>query len=106
MSAPTTLDEYNERYQLASKIDGFGFSVSMTLPCPFCCEPGFWKYYVLHEGAEGMREVCSKEAVCKACGRGAKLIFTGVPGSGSVGFTCVQTRGDDPPAFLPKMRRA
>lgn len=96
---PKTLDEYNKKSAANQKIEGQGLgNVFVHMPCPFCAEPDFMTYEVLDV------EVRSKEgAVCKHCKRGMKAVFK--RSQSGVEFEFVQTEGEDPPSYLPKMRR-
>jgi len=96
---PKTLDELNTKVRTNMKHFGSGLDAGMELPCGFCGESGLCSYKVME-----MEEVCSKEYVCKACGRGMKLIFS--QDQNGVSFEMVQTRGEDPPPYMPKIRRA
>ncbi len=96
---PKTREEYDRLTTERVKITGFGVgNVHQETPCPFCCAPGFLKYEILE-----CRSVLEKEHVCGTCGRGTKMIFEEV--ADGLKFEIVQTRGEDPPAFLPPMRR-
>jgi len=95
---PKTLDHYNDRYKTNIEIYGRGFDVATSYPCPFCAMPDFADVKVLDT-----ERTFSNEIVCKHCGRGAKLVFSHE--QGATLFEVVQTRGDDPPSYLPKMRR-
>jgi hypothetical protein len=92
------LDEYNSLQRERSKIDGFGFDVTITSPCPFCCAPEFAKYKALEVGKRN-----GVETVCKECGRGAMFIMTSFADGTSIEM--VQTRGPDPDLPFLKMRR-
>lgn len=94
-----TLDEYNKRFVESQKITGRGLDVTMHLPCPFCACPDFMVYKILE-----MEQVCKNEAICVECGRGAKMLFT-YSGGHAIGLEVVQTRGEEQPDFLPKIRR-
>lgn len=103
MSDPATLEEYNALQQQHAKIDGFGFEVTMTIPCPFCCEPGFCTYFVLKD----MEQVMQRENVCKACGRGMVAVFDRQgPHGEQVTMHLYQTCGADPASYLAAMPRA
>jgi hypothetical protein len=94
-----TLDEYNRIQQERSKIDGFGFDVTVTSPCPFCCAPDFNTYKALE-----VEKQSGKEVVCKSCGRGIMHLMK--HDAHGTTIEMVQTRGSDSDLpFLPKMRR-
>lgn len=92
------LETYNrlqvERYECF----GFGAEVGIRVACPFCCHPNFREWKVL-----SVEKDMTEEAVCSNCGRGAKAILDKTPGCTS--FEFVQTCGDDPPPYMPPMRR-
>lgn len=99
MPDPTNLDEYNRLQNLHQSITGFGLgNVRISTPCPFCCAPDFRSYLI-----EEVEKVCSEDVTCKACGRGAKMIFHHQ--IGVTRFEMVQTRGVDPAPYLPRFRR-
>jgi hypothetical protein len=99
MAEPKDYDEYLKRLNENTKMEGFGFEVTMTVPCPFCAAPDFQKYLILE-----VEEAMAKDTTCKECGRSAKAIYHRSPGSTS--FEVVQTGGPDQPEWLkPKMRR-
>lgn len=98
MTDPATLDEYNNRFYANSRVDGFGAETTMHSPCPFCAAPGW-----VSATAIGTEKAMRTGAVCKECGRGAKVIFTHEPGSVSIEF--VQTGGSSPPDYLPPIKR-
>jgi hypothetical protein len=93
-----TKKEYEERFARNQLIFGSGFGTSVSLPCPFCAAPDNLKYRVIDSEA-AMTRGASQE-----CGRSWKAIFTAIDGGKQ--FEIVQTAGDDPPDFLPAMRRA
>lgn len=99
-TAPTNLSEYNRRFALNQEITGLGIAgVEQHTPCPFCGA----KDFIVHKILE-TEPAMSTGAVCGECKRGAKAIFTPIPGGTS--FEIVQTSGPDQPAWLePKMRR-
>lgn len=99
---PPNKDEYERLYHANTKIEGFGMEVRQVLACPFCCAPGFMTLWVIKNG--GPQAGLAKGATCERCKRGAKGIIKHQ--GGGVQFEIVQTVGDDPPAYLPPMRRA
>jgi hypothetical protein len=93
-----TKTEYEAKFTRNQSISGYGLDVTMHMPCPFCATTGWMVYKILE-----MEEVSSREHVCSECGRGARMIYT--HSGSSTSFEVVQTRGDDPPDYLPRMRR-
>lgn len=93
-----TRTEYEEKFHKNQKITGRFLETTMHMPCPFCAEPEFMVYKILDT-----EKVIANGAVCKFCNRGCKAIVT--RDAGGVGFRFVQTCGDDPPDYLPKMER-
>lgn len=99
MPDPATHDEYLKRFHQAEKIDGSGIgNVYVTVPCPFCAAPGWLRFEVLET-----EQAMQRDIKCKECGRSAKSIVDRRPEG--VSFEVVQTGGDDPPSYLPPMRR-
>lgn len=92
---------YERLYHQNTKIDGFGMEVRQVLACPFCCAPGWLTVWVIKNG--GPEAAMREGATCGQCGRGSKAIMT--RSAGGVSFEFVQTCGEDPPAYLPPMRR-
>jgi hypothetical protein len=97
---PTSLSEYNRRFALNHEITGFGIAgVEQHMPCPFCAARDFMVHKILET-----EPAMAAGAVCQECGRGAKAIFSPIPGG--TRFEMVQTSGPDQPDWLePKMRR-
>lgn len=99
---PPTLDAYNVKWMESYGITGFGWTgpdaVALHFACPFCASPGFADYFLLD-----MEPVMVQDHACLSCGRSARAIFSHADGGTS--FELVQTGGDDPPAYLPAMRR-
>lgn len=87
-------EAYNAAQAAAYFIEGFGFEVTIHSPCPFCSHPDFHVYRVLE-----VEQEIGKEHVCRHCGRGSKTEYVQRDESQTV-IRMVQTRGDDPPAFL------
>lgn len=95
---PATVEEYNAKSHAGIRYFGHGIrETGMSIPCPFCAAPDFVEYKLIE-----MEAVMSKEIVCKACGRGMRTIFE--RSRDGVKMEMVQSRGDQPPAYLPKMR--
>lgn len=100
MSDPLTLDEYNTKWKDNYKIEGYGITgMTMHYPCPFCCEPEFMTHTLLN-----MHEIMQADHICVACSRGSKSIIKTFP-NGSINIELVQTCGENPPSYLPPMRR-
>lgn len=91
-------DWYQKRFAENHRIEGFGFDVTMAMPCPFCAAADWMIFKILDSEKE-----MAKGAVCIECGRGAKAIFK--HDQGGVHFEFVQTCGEDGPDWLPAMRR-
>ena len=96
---PTSLSEYNRRFALNQKIEGFGVvGIETHYPCPFCAAPGFMVARLLET-----EKVMADGATCKECGRSSRAIFQHM--NGGTQFEIVQTGGPDQPEWLqPKMR--
>jgi hypothetical protein len=100
IGTPTTKEEYEQRFAENAHASGFGFeNLKQHMPCPFCAAPEWLVVKLLELEARS-----SEPTICKECGRGAKTIYTHEPG-GVTRFEIVQTRGDDAPPWLPKIRR-
>lgn len=94
-----TKEEYERKFVANTKYSGFGMDTTIHMPCPFCAEPEWRVCKILEVEADNQ-----KEAVCKHCGRGSKVIFN--KDSGGFSFEIVQTCGDDAPDYIqPPMRR-
>jgi hypothetical protein len=98
MADAANLDEYNRLQHARMRISGFGSDVTMSTPCPFCCAPDVAVYRVLEVG-----EHMKREHVCNECARAYAYVVT--QAQGGIQFEIVQTRGSDPPSYLPRMRR-
>lgn len=92
------MDAFNAKFKKNMKIDGFGLDVMLHVPCPFCADPDALVHKVIDTVS-----AYEKGARCKGCGRGFRGIFT--QHRGGTTFLIVQTAGDDPPAWLPRMPR-
>lgn len=99
--APTNLDEYQAAYHAGVEYLGRGIDTGMKVPCPFCCAPDFMSWKVIGEGSA--EDVMGKGAVCVECGRGVRALYQ--RSAAGLRFEMVQTVGDDPPSWLPAMRR-
>jgi hypothetical protein len=98
MADPASLEEYNTLQTARVRISGFGLDVTMSTPCPFCCAPDVCVYRVIDVDAH-----MAREHVCNECARAFSYVVERAPGS--IQFELVQTRGPNPPSFLPPMRR-
>jgi hypothetical protein len=92
------IESYNRLFNENQKLDGFGLEVTMYMPCPFCCADDFMIFRILEQ-----KEVTRKPHVCRNCNRGAMIVYT--ESMGGTSFEIVQTAGEDPPDYLPQMRR-
>lgn len=100
IGTPQSKEEYEQRFAQNAHASGYGIqNVKQHMPCPFCASPEW-----LVAGLLELEATSSKETVCNECGRGARTIYHH-EGRGDLSFEIVQTRGDDAPAWLPKMRR-
>jgi hypothetical protein len=95
---PATLDEYNIKSNANHRMTGYGVETAQVLPCPFCGAADFLTARILQFNTD-----MAKGAVCTACGRGARMITT--RDASGVYMEMVQTQGDNPPPYLPPMRR-
>lgn len=96
-----TKEDYDKKFVSNTKYSGNGLSTTIHMPCPFCAEPDFRVFRIVDT-----EKANQDEAVCKSCGRGCKMLYERTDGlGGGVSFEMVQTRGDDPPEYLPPMRR-
>jgi len=91
-------EAYEKKFAENQKITGYGMDVTIHMPCPFCAAAEWMVFKILEQ-----EEVSSREHVCSACSRGAKMIYKHK--EEGISFEVVQTRGDDGPDFLPPMRR-
>ncbi len=94
-----TKEEYEARFKANEKVEGHGI-VGMTVhvPCMFCAAPDFFVYTL-----PTMERVMAEGATCKECGRGARAVIVKTPSCTQMSF--VQTGGDDPPDYIPWIRR-
>ncbi len=99
MSECKSFDDYKAKFTANQAIMGFGLDVGMSVPSPFCAEPHFIDHLIVDT-----RQAYQAGAVCKSCGRGARGIFSDLPGGG-VQCEFLQTRGAEPAPRLPRMRR-
>src|SRR5215211_8739361 len=98
MAPPTSPDQYNQRFKESHRLSGEGLGTVQHMPCPFCAAPDFVAFKILE-----MEPVMSKGATCGECGRSVKAIYTRTPETTT--FELVQTGGDDPPNWVPRLRR-
>lgn len=99
MSDPKTLEEFNARFAENSYITGTGLEAEVHLPCPFCAAENFIVFHMLDAEA-----VAKLESFCMECDRGVILEIKPLK-RGGVSWQFKQTRGDDPPAYLPVIER-
>lgn len=99
MKKPTSAEEYHELYNSRVKYFGYGMETGMSLPCPFCCNPGFMAYKILE-----MEEAMKRGNTCIECNRSIKAIFTKT--NTTTSFEVVQTGGPDcTDPWIPPIRR-
>lgn len=98
MSDPASYDEYMKRFKLGETVNGYGIDTSVSTPCPFCAAPDFMKFKIME-----VQPAMENGATCSECGRSARAIVKRE--SGNISFEIVQTGGDDPPEWLPQIRR-
>lgn len=96
---PPDLETYTERFERATRIQGYGADTTTVMPCPFCAAPG-WLGMPITDFEQTKLEA---GATCKKCGRSARGKFTRSPEG--VSIEMVQTGGPDPAAYLPHMDR-
>lgn len=97
---PESMEQLAQLATQNMRIEGFGLDVVTVAPCPFCAEPDWMRWPVTDP-----RTPMEAGATCKSCHRGAKAIFTDLPGGG-VSFEFVQTSGPAQPDWMqPQMRR-
>lgn len=95
---PQTLAEYNARYGLAQRIEGYGIETTTVFPCPFCCAPDWLRAPIVET-----REAMTGGATCGNCGRTARALYSEEGGMLKVELVQVGP-GDDGPDFLPIRR--
>lgn len=103
---PATLEEYNAKFMQGSEVTGYGMDVTQHLPCPFCAHPGFKELQPVAGIVDDRPNIDAQmeaEATCENCGRSGRAVVTRDASGVSAEF--VQTGGDDPPEYLPPMRR-
>jgi len=98
MSECASLEEFEAKYEANCKVCGFGWDVTMHVPCAFCAEPDMLVHRVIDT-----EQAYRAGALCKHCGRGIRAIFTCE--RGCVSMEIIQTVGHAPPAWLPAIRR-
>ena len=100
-SDPKTKAEFDARYDENACIRGEGMETEISLPCPFCAAPDFVVFRMLDA-----EMIAKLEKVCSGCQRGVVLEVKPIKKNTGVRWEFVQTCGEDPPAYLPEMRRA
>lgn len=99
MAEPTSKEEYERLYHERTEYFGFGLETGMSVPCPWCCAPGFMRWKILE-----VEQAMERGATCKECGRAMKGIVT--KANGGTSLEMVQTGGPDANLpWLPPMRR-
>lgn len=98
---PKTKAEFDARYDENAYIEGEGMESEAHLPCPFCAAPDFVQFRMLDA-----EMIAKLERVCRECSRGVVLEIKPIAKGTGVRWEFVQTCGEDPPAYLPVMRRA
>lgn len=93
-------EDYERRFVQNEKVTGYGLDTQVHMPCPACAAADWLVYKLLDKD---MKKILAAGADCPHCGRGFKVVFQDI-GGGSM-FEVVQTKGDDLPLYLPKMRR-
>lgn len=105
MSEPQSIEEYNAKGNANTSFFGQGiFEAGVSVPCPFCAEPGFRSYRIID-----VQKASKQEIICKHCGRGAKFIFEAsedTKDGNMVKVELVQTCGPDPAPWLPIRRES
>lgn len=91
---PTSLDEYNARYNANTRIEGFGLEVKTHSPCIFCGAPD-WQIWPIADPHSAMRV----DTKCEECGRSGKAIIQRTDNMTIAEW--VQTGGPDMPAWYP-----
>lgn len=102
MSAPSSLDEYNRRFAANAKVSGYGMDVAQHFPCPFCAAPEWLVIKIMDLAMDS--SAMSSARTCKECGRSGRMLLNPTAGGGS-SMELVQTGGDDPPPWMPAIRR-
>ena len=98
MAEPTSMEEYAARFHANEKMEGFGFDVSVHMPCPFCAAPGWLVYRVIE-----VEQAIARPSLCRECGRSARALVRRE--QDSVEFEMVQIGGPEQPEWLvPRMR--
>lgn len=95
---PATFEEYEERTSQNTEIVGHGLATATHVACPFCGAAGYAVWPVM-----SAQEAMSKDTTCTACGRSGRAVVERTESGIEVEF--VQTAGEDPPAYLPRIRR-
>lgn len=101
---PPDRETYDRLFAERTRYTGQFSETRCHLPCPFCAAADWSSWTVWPGHPDNVEIACQRDVTCFSCGRGAKAIVTR-SGAGSIGMEWVQTRGEDPPAYLPPMRR-
>ncbi len=94
-----TVEEYHKRFMESQRVEGYGPEMKIHVPCPFCAAPDIMIHTLMET-----HEAYANGGKCQECGRSFRAVYSGGE-PGKIAFEIVQTGGDDPPDFLPPMRR-
>lgn len=108
MSDPATKDQYTALFHANTRFSGHGLDTAMHTPCPWCAAPD---YMVVHSFAgivpgddrPTLHDEMRTATTCSNCGRTGKWLIDS--NDAGVAAEFVQLGGDDPPKYLPPMRR-
>lgn len=96
---PTSKAEYDAMYLAGTHYFGHGLQTGMSVPCPFCCAPGFLSWRILE-----VEEAMSKDTTCGECMRTLRTLFR--KDAHGKSFEMVQTGGPDCiRPWIPPIRR-
>lgn len=99
-SDPKDLESFNRKFQANTYFEPGGMETVVHLPCPFCGGMDFVTFPLAD-----FEMIVKLESVCRDCERGCRLDIKPIAHNG-VRWEFLQTQGEDPPAYLPEMRRA
>lgn len=108
MADPATQEEYEALFHEHMRIEGFGFDIHTILPCPFCAATDWLTLWpaagiASDDDRPFIDDQLRANTTCAECGRSATHIVE--RDANGVMTTLVQTGGDDPPSYLPPMKR-
>ena len=92
-------DEYEKRYNDNYRLEGYGLTMLVHSPCPFCAAPDFNVYTL-----DKMQEATCKETVCRECGRGLRIDYA--DDGTTLSSRMMQTCGEPGPSYVPIPRAA